>query len=94
MVKKIARAVKGAWKLREESYHSEGGEYKLTMEDAIVQAMQNQGVHADWFMLLDLAYMYPNDIQDWAQEILKEETTKDKCDQCQEVGLADPCNQS
>lgn len=79
------------------------GHYKRDMEECLIESCKKHGLSLNLWALLNLAMHWCNDIQLWAEDILAgrnvgEDTpccdspSKEKCDQCQEIGLANPLN--
>ena len=85
------------------------GEYKLEIEECLIKTCEEQGLSENLWALLNLAMHWWNDIQLWAEDILADRNvldqmrtldepccdspSKDHCEQCQEIGLADLKNQ-
>lgn len=103
--KKIAGAILDAWKMREESYtciDDPCGEYRKDMESCLIETCKQRGLSTNLWALLNLA-IWHSDIQLWAKHIFAgkdiifdtpccHSPSKEKCDQCQEIGIANPLN--
>jgi len=102
--KKIAQAITDAIKMHEESYHTvEGhtyGEYRLEIEDCLIEACKKHELSKNLWALLNLATHWFNDIQLWAEDalagrnILDMVKTRDAVDdsECKEVKNVSPFN--
>ncbi len=104
---KIAEAILDAQKIHEESHIASVAEpygyYQLDFETCLIRTCKQRGLSPNLWELLNLAMHY-NDIQLWAEDILAgrdvsanmncpcDSTSKQKCDQCQETGIANPLN--
>lgn len=89
--KKIAKAILDAQKMREESYvptwekadddglRTDYGEYTKDFETCLIEACKQQGLSANMWCLLNLAMHWPNDIQLWAEDVLKGVNILDEC---------------
>jgi len=93
---------------RNESEAGLTGEYKLDWETCFIEAAKKNKLSKSMWYLLSLANHWFNDIQLWAEDILAgkdcytsgdhepccKDPSEEKCEQCQETGLADQNNDS
>lgn len=80
--RKIARAIIDAQAMHESSYKQEAegglGEYELGIEECLRRTCRKNGLTPNMYRLLNLAMYLWNDIQIWAEEILKLKPTSKK----------------
>lgn len=69
-IKKIAAATKLGVDIRENSWDKVTNEYTIDSRDAFVQAAKQIGIDEKYAELLDLANYWPNDLDDWCNEVL------------------------
>lgn len=89
-----------------DSQGNDFGEYQKSIEECLVKTCEQRGLSPNLWALLNLAMHWWNDIQLWAEDIFAGRNvgvedisccgspSKDKCEQCQETGIANPLNQS
>lgn len=72
--KKIAQAILDAQKLYEKSYciaSTRRDAYSLGFEECFKKACENNGLSSNLWALLSLANYWSNDIEEWAEAILR-----------------------
>jgi len=69
--KKIARAIQDAHRHHNESYDENLGDCRLEVEECFRTACENNGLSPGIWKLLAFANHWHNDIQDWANDVLK-----------------------